>query len=126
MAKILIVDDEPYVRMLLEQTLEDFADRGVLLLTAQNGIEALDVITKERPDIVFLDIMMPGMDGFNVCNKVKNELKLNDIYIVMLTAKGQDSDVITARKAGADLYMTKPFSYDDIVNKTTEILKDKL
>ncbi|MBF0466938.1 MAG: response regulator [Nitrospirae bacterium] len=126
MAKILIVDDDPHIRILMEQTLEDFEEIGVVVLTARNGIEALDNIIQEKPDIVFLDLMMPDMSGFEVCNMVKNKLNLKDTYIVMLTAKGQDNDIVKAKEAGADKYLTKPFSYDDIVNTTTEVLQIQL
>ena len=120
--KILIVDDEPHIRLLLEQTLEDFEDVGVEILTASNGKEALEVIGIERPDLVYLDAMMPEMNGYDVCNKVKNELALRNIYIVMLTAKGQEVDKKKGMEVGADIYMTKPFDPDAIVVKTTEVL----
>ena len=85
--KILIVDDEDHLRMLIEQTLEELEDEGVELLTAANGEEALDLIIEEKPNLVFLDVMMPKMNGIEVCRKVKQELKLNDIFIIILTAK---------------------------------------
>lgn len=122
MPKILIVDDEPHIRLLLEQSLEDFEERGVEILTAGNGREALEIIQQEAPDIVFLDVMMPEMNGYDVCRTVKNELQLKGIYIVMLTAKGQEFDKKTGIDFGADLYMTKPFDPDAIVEKTAEVL----
>ena len=120
--KILIVDDEPHIRLLLEQTLEDFEDQGVELFTASNGLEALEIIKSEKPDIVFLDVMMPKMNGFDVCNTVKNDLALNNIYIVMLTAKGQELDKQKGKESGADIYMTKPFNPDEICAKASEVL----
>jgi DNA-binding response OmpR family regulator len=120
--KILIVDDEPHIRILLEQTLEDLEDEAVELLTADNGQEALDTIKSERPDLVFLDVMMPKMNGFDVCNAVKNELGIKDIYIVMLTAKGQEFDKLKGKEVGADLYMTKPFDPDEVVKKSMQVL----
>jgi DNA-binding response OmpR family regulator len=120
--KILIVDDEPHIRILLEQTLEDLEDEAVELLTADNGQEALDTIKAERPDLVFLDVMMPKMNGFDVCNAVKNELGIKDIYIVMLTAKGQEFDKLKGKEVGADLYMTKPFDPDEVVKKSMQVL----
>lgn len=120
--KILIVDDEPHIRILLEQTLEDLEDEAVELLTADNGQEALDTIKLERPDLVFLDVMMPKMNGFDVCNAVKNELGIKDIYIVMLTAKGQEFDKLKGKEVGADLYMTKPFDPDEVVKKSMQVL----
>jgi DNA-binding response OmpR family regulator len=120
--KILIVDDEPYIRLLLEQTLEDLEDEGVELLTADNGEEALDAIKTEKPDLVFLDVMMPKMNGFDVCNAVKNELSIKGIYIIMLTAKGQEFDKLKGKEVGADLYMTKPFDPDEVVKKSMQVL----
>ena len=90
--KILIVDDEPHVRLLLEQTLEKVEDKGVELIFADNGEDALRIINEKRPELVFLDVMMPKMNGFDVCNNVKNELGIKDVYIIMLTAKGQKVD----------------------------------
>jgi len=124
--KILIVDDEPHIRMLLEQTLEDFEEEGVQILVAENGKEALEYIKAEKPNLVYLDVMMPHINGFDVCNIVKNELKINDLYIVLLTAKGQEFDRKRGLEVGADLYLTKPFDPDLIVEKTEEVLKIKL
>ena len=121
MAKILIVDDEPYIRQLLELTLEDLEDEGVELLTAANGEEGVEIIAREKPCLVFLDIMMPKMNGFEVCHRVKNELKLTDIFVILLTAKGQEFDKEKGREVGADLYMTKPFNPDEVLAKAREI-----
>lgn len=120
--KILIVDDEPHIRLLLEQTLEELEDEGVELLLAENGQEALETIQSEKPNLVFLDVMMPIMNGFDVCQTVKNELKIPDVYIIMLTAKGQEFDRNKGQEVGADLYMTKPFDPDEVVEKSIEVL----
>ena len=120
--KLLIVDDEPHIRLLLEQTLEELEDEGVELLTAENGEEALEIVKTEKPDLMFLDVMMPKMNGFDVCNAVKNELKIPDIYIIMLTAKGQEFDKQKGEEVGANLYMTKPFDPDEVLEKAQEIL----
>jgi DNA-binding response OmpR family regulator len=123
MAKtILIVDDEPHIRILISQTLEELEDEGVELLTANNGEEALEIIQEEKPNLVFLDVMMPKLNGFEVCQKVKNELNMPDIYIIMLTAKGQEFDKQKGNEVGADLYMTKPFDPDEILAKAIEVL----
>jgi CheY-like chemotaxis protein len=90
--KLLIVDDEPHIRLLLEQTLEELEDHDVELLTATNGMEALEAIQSDKPNLVFLDVMMPKMNGYDVCQKVKADPDLNDVYIIMLTAKGQEFD----------------------------------
>lgn len=120
--KILIVDDEPHIRLLLEQTLEELEDEGVELLTATNGEEALEMIQEEQPQLVFLDVMMPKLNGFEVCQTVKHELSLAGIYIIMLTAKGQEFDKQKGAEVGADLYMTKPFDPDEILEKSVEVL----
>lgn len=122
MPKVLIADDEPHIRLLLEQTLEDLEDEGLEIFIAENGAEALDSIKENKPDMVFLDVMMPKMNGFEVCSEVKNNLKISDIYIVLLTAKGQEIDKLKGMESGADMYMTKPFNPDDIVKKVREIL----
>ncbi len=122
MAKILIADDEPGMRILLEQTLEDLEDKGVELLVACNGKEAVECIKRERPLVVLLDVMMPEMNGFEVCKVVKKELGIKSVYILMLTAKGQEIDKQMGKDVGVDDYMTKPFNPDDIVEKVVEVL----
>jgi two-component system alkaline phosphatase synthesis response regulator PhoP len=122
MAKILIVDDEAHVRLLLEQTLEDFEDEGVEILSCDNSKDALEIIKQEKPRLIFLDVMMSGLDGFDVCRAVKKELKMEDIYIILLTAKGQEFDKKTGEEAGADLYMNKPFDPDVIIEKAARVL----
>lgn len=119
---ILIVDDEAHIRILMEQTLEDLEDEGVELLTANNGAEALAVIQTEKPDLVFLDVMMPKMNGFEVCQAVKSDAATQDVYIIMLTAKGQEFDQQQGQAVGANLYMTKPFDPDEVLEKATEVL----
>src|SRR5215203_2731516 len=89
--KLLIVDDEPHIRMLIGQTLEELEDEGVNFFTAENGEEALKIIQAENPQLVFLDVMMPKMNGMEVCRRVKKDLNLN-VFIVLLTAKGQELD----------------------------------
>jgi len=120
--KLLIVDDEPHIRMLIEQTLEDLEDEGVELLIAENGEQALQIIEKEKPNLVFLDVMMPKMNGMEVCQKVKKELNLSEVYIILLTAKGQEVDRQKGLDMGADRYMTKPFDPDEMLAIAEEIL----
>lgn len=122
MPKVLIVDDEPHIRLLLEQTLEELEDEGVEMFIADNGETALQLIREEKPELVFLDVMMPKMNGFDVCSSVKNELGMTNVYIVMLTAKGQEFDKQKGKDVGADIYMTKPFNPDDVVAKAREVL----
>jgi len=120
--KILIVDDEAHIRMLIEQTLEELEDDGVEFLTAENGEIALEIIQKENPKLVFLDVMMPKMNGMEVCRRVKKELELKDVFIVLLTAKGQELDRQRGQEVGADVYMTKPFDPEIILSKAKEVL----
>jgi DNA-binding response OmpR family regulator len=122
MPKVLIVDDEPHIRLLLEQTIEEIEDRDIEILVAENGEKALEMIKDERPGLVFLDVMMPKMSGFDVCNTVKNELRMNDVFIIMLTAKGQEFDRQRGGEVWADIYMTKPFNPDEIIARTLEVL----
>ena len=119
---ILIVDDEVHIRVLMEQILEDLEDEGVELLMATNGVDALNMIRSEQPDLVFLDVMMPKMNGFEVCQSVKQDATLRETYIIMLTAKGQEFDQQQGREVGANLYMTKPFDPDEILEKAAEVL----
>ena len=121
-AKILIVDDEAHIRLLIEQTLEELEDEGVEILTAGNGEDALELIEAEKPNLIFLDVMMPKMNGFDVCHTVKNELGMQNVCIVMLTAKGQEFDKQKGEEAGADLYMTKPFDPDELLEKAKQVL----
>ena len=118
----MIVDDEAHLRMLIEQTLEELEDDGVELFIASNGEEALDVIREEEPQLVFLDVMMPKMNGFDVCKTVKKEMERSDIFIILLTAKGQEFDKQKGVEVGADLYMTKPFDPDMLLEKAREVL----
>jgi two-component system, OmpR family, alkaline phosphatase synthesis response regulator PhoP len=121
--KLLIVDDESHIRTLLEQTLEELEDEGVELLSAENGEQALEIIESENPQLVFLDVMMPKMNGMEVCRRVKKELSLNNVYIVLLTAKGQELDRQKGQEVGADVYMTKPFDPEMILNKAKEVFQ---
>lgn len=120
--KILIADDEAHIRLLLEQTLEDLEDEGIQILFAENGHQALEMIRMERPGLVFLDVMMPLMNGMAVCSAVKNEWAMKDIYIALLTAKGQDIDRNEGDAAGSDLYLTKPFDPDHIISIARKVL----
>jgi len=121
--KILIVDDEPHIRMLIAQTLEELEDEGVEFLTAENGEIALEIIQRENPQLVFLDVMMPKMNGMEVCRRVKKELGLEHVCIILLTAKGQEVDRQKGQEVGADVYMTKPFDPEVIMQKARQVLK---
>ncbi|NJN95848.1 MAG: response regulator [Anaerolineales bacterium] len=120
--KVLIVDDEAHIRLLLEQTLEDLEDQGVELLMANDGEEALELIKSQQPELIYLDIMMPKLNGFDVCQIVKHQWNLRHIYIIMLTAKGQEFDKKRGLEVGADSYLTKPFDPDELLETTSQIL----
>ena len=126
MKKILIVDDEVNNRLLLEEILEDFKEKDVEILLAENGKQALDIIKSERPSLVFLDIMMPTINGYEVCNIVKKELKLQGIYIVLLTAKGREDDKHIGRQVMCDKYITKPFHFNEVLAIAENVLEIKI
>lgn len=119
---VLVADDEAHIRLLIEQALEDFEERGVEILTAEHGIEALEIIRESKPRLVFLDVMMPRMNGFEVCRAVRDDPGLEEVYLVLLTAKGQASDKLLGRESGADLYLTKPFDPDELLEIAEMVL----
>ena len=119
---ILIVDDEPHIRALLKETLEELTDKGVRLLIAEDGSKGLELVLAYQPDIIFLDVKMPKMNGYDVCKIIKKKYNLQHTYVVMLTSKGQKVDEEKGYNVGADEYMTKPFDPDEIVRKASEIL----
>ncbi len=121
-AKILIVDDEAHIRLLLEQTLEELEDE-VEVLVAEDGEQGLAIIKEENPVLVFLDVMMPKRNGYEVCRAVKKELGLKDTFVILLTAKGQEVDKMKGKEVGADVYMTKPFDPDEILERVKKVLK---
>ena len=115
MPSVLIVDDEQHIRLLIEQALEELEDDGVELLTAPDGQVALDVVRNQAPDLVFLDVTMPKLNGFEACDTIKHELGMTDTFVCMLTAKGQAYDREQGLAAGADAYLTKPFDPDQLL-----------
>ncbi len=115
--KVLIVDDEPNILMSLEFLMKK-NDFDVFI--ARDGSEALSIVEQENPDVVILDIMMPNVDGYQVCRYIKNEISLQG-KVIFLSAKGKQSDIDKGYEAGADYYMTKPFSTKNIVNKVNEL-----
>jgi len=118
--KILIADDEPYILRSLSFVLKK---EGFDIETACNGEEALEKAQQFNPKILFLDVMMPKKDGYEVCNKLKSDPETKDIYIIILTAKGQIIDKEKGLTTGADEYITKPFSPREIVNKVKKIME---
>lgn len=122
--KILIVDDEAYIRLLIEQTLEELEDQGVRILKTDNGDDALRLVRAEQPRLVFLDVMIPKINGFDVCRTIKRVWGMNMVKIVILTAKGQEYDRQSGDAAGADLYMTKPFDPDELLQVAVKVLAE--
>ena len=123
MNKILIVDDEPSLRLLVRATLS--ANKAFELIEASDGNEALAKAQSDLPELVLLDVMMPGLSGFEVCERLKGDPKTKNIIIIMLTAKGQQSDKDWAISVGADYFLTKPFSPIELFNLIEKILLKK-
>ena len=113
MRKVLIVDDDPFIRKLIATTLEDVA--GFELLQASDGAEAIDLAARERPEIVFLDVDMPRVDGIEACARIREGEATAGATIVMLTATARGDNERRAEEAGADLFLTKPFSPLDLL-----------
>lgn len=121
--KIVIVDDEVHIRALIEQSLEDLEDEhDVEIFTAENGEEGLEIVRREGTCLVFLDVMMPKMNGYDVCRAIHTDPGLKESKVILLTAKGQEVDRERGLSAGAMDYITKPFDPDILVRKACEIL----
>ena len=119
MAKILIAEDDPTVRALIQMTL----DSGVTeILEVEDGKAALTVAYEQLPELIFLDWSMPGSDGLAVCRALRDEPRTADSKIVMLTARADEEDRVEAFEAGADDYITKPFSPVQLLDKVIEVL----
>ena len=117
--RVLIADDEPNILISLEFLMKR---EGHTVSVARDGNEALAAIQRERPDLVLLDVMMPGKTGFDVCQAVRADDKLASVKILMLTAKGRVTDLAKGTALGADAYMTKPFSTKELAAKVREML----
>jgi two-component system alkaline phosphatase synthesis response regulator PhoP len=115
--KILIADDNENIRDALTYLLED---EGYELMLAKDGADALRKVRERKPDILFLDIMMPEINGYDVCRTIKNDPDLKSIYIIMLTAKGQVAEQERGKDVGADEYIVKPFSPMEILAKVKQ------
>ena len=121
--KILIIDDEVHIRSLIEQSLEDLEDDfGVEIFTAEDGAEGLEIVTREQPSLVLLDVMMPRMNGYDVCEAIKRDSTLDGISVILLTAKGQEADRERGLRCGAADYITKPFDPDELVETAKTVL----
>ena len=120
--RILIADDEPNILISLEYLMKR---EGYTVSVARDGAEALDTLRRARPTIVLLDVMMPKQRGFEVCQEIRADDELKDTLILMLTAKGRDTDVAKGRALGANDYITKPFSTRELVQKVSDLLSAK-
>ena len=117
--EILIVDDEPSIVVPVQFLMQQ---QGYAVLVAEDGHDALDMIYKYQPDLVLLDIMLPGIDGHEVCEIVRLNPKLRDVKIIFLTAKGREVEIAKGLALGADAYITKPFSNAELVAKVKTVL----
>ena len=110
--KILLVDDSKTILRSAEMFL---AEKGCEVLTAENGFESLSIISKHKPDIIFMDIMMPKLDGYQTCALIKSNQEYADIPVVMLSSKHNLFDMARGRLSGSEKYLTKPFTHDDLI-----------
>ncbi|MDD5253272.1 MAG: response regulator transcription factor [Candidatus Omnitrophica bacterium] len=118
--KILIVEDEKDIIKMLEYNLKK---EGFKVIAARDGEDALDLALREYPDLILLDLMLPGIDGLEVCKTLKKESKTSSIPIIMLTAKSQESDKVVGLELGADDYITKPFSPRELIARIKAVLR---
>ena len=117
--KVLVVDDEPYILRSLRMILEM---EGYQVDTASDGLEALKKVSENKPHLILLDIMMPNMDGYEVAKRLKGDSATSDIFILTLTAKGQEKDKMRSVSLGVDEHLTKPFSPNKLLERVKEIL----
>jgi DNA-binding response OmpR family regulator len=119
--EILIVDDEPSIVVPIQFLMEQ---QGYSVLVAENGEDALDIIYKYKPDLILLDIMLPRIDGYEVCEIVRLDPRYRDIKIIFITAKGREVEIAKGLALGADAYITKPFSNTELVSKVKKLLEE--
>jgi len=122
-ARILLIDDHRTVHRLLEAILRI---KGYELLYAENGAQGLAMARSERPDLIVLDVMMPDMDGFKVCQFLKEQAETRTIPVLFLTARGAEDDLESGRRAGGDGFMTKPFQSVEVLNTIERMLKARV
>ena len=118
--KIIVVEDEPD---LVDVVTYNLKREGYLVLAAQRGDEGLNLIRSERPDLVLLDLMLPGMDGLSICRQMKSDTSLSEIPIIIASAKGEESDVVIGLEMGADDYLAKPFSPRELLARIKAVLR---
>lgn len=120
--KVLVADDEPNIVISLEYLMKR---EGYAVQVARDGEEALEAVRRDRPDLVLLDVMMPRRTGFEVCQAIRADEALQGTRILLLTARGRDTDIAKGMALGADAYMTKPFSTHELVQKVAELLEPR-
>ena len=120
MKKILIVDDEPNIVMSLEYT---FKKNNFEVFIARDGQEALDILEKQLPDVIILDVMMPMVDGFATLKQIKNNERLQHCKVIFLSAKNKEKDIEKGLSLGANLYVVKPFSIKKLVEQVNELIQ---
>lgn len=118
--KVLVVDDDPYILMSLEFLMKK---NGYEVIVARNGEEALEILSKSTPDIVLLDIMMPDVNGYDICKHIKSTEKLKNIKVIFMSAKTKESDIKKGYELGAALYVKKPFSTRELVKDIKTMLE---
>lgn len=118
--KVLVVDDEEYIQHILNFS---FGAEGYEVITAGDGEEAINKAKDEKPDVIVLDIMMPNMDGYEACKRLKSDPKTRAIPVILLTAKGRDVDRKLGNEAGADDYVVKPFSPGRLIERVQGMMK---
>jgi len=122
MAKILVVDDDTKIQMVVKIMLQK---SGYEVRCVSSGLEAFQALAEYRPDLILLDVMMPGMDGYEVCRKLKADEKAKTIPVIMLTALGMGEDFEKALQNGADWYIVKPFNSRQLLSRVASLLKGK-
>ncbi|MDY7015428.1 MAG: response regulator transcription factor [Cyanobacteriota bacterium] len=120
---ILIVEDEPEIAKLIQQTLER---EGFSCEIAEDGLQALETFSNQQPDLIVLDLMLPGLDGLEVCTRIRQKPHLKDPYILMLTARGEEIDRVIGLSTGADDYLVKPFSPRELAARVRALLRRSL
>lgn len=118
--KILVVDDEEHIAELIRYNLES---NGYKILSANNGIDAMKIVLEERPNLILLDLMIPGKDGYDVCKEIRSTKEVMNTPIIMLTAKSEEIDKILGLELGADDYITKPFSVRELLARVKAVLR---
>ena len=119
MSKIIVVDDEPFILMMIEDKLRR---AGIEVIALRESRNAISVIRREKPDLIILDWMMPEVSGIELCRMLKTDTDLKNIPVFLLTAKGQDADKQLGLQCGASMYITKPFSPQDILDRARDLL----